>query len=47
VNLPSGEAISRFDYVFTDAMTIVEDNSWRMRLWMPDEVPQIKDPRPL
>lgn len=43
VNLFSPEAVSRFDYVFTDAMTIVDDSGRRMRLWMTNEVPEIKD----
>ncbi len=43
VNLFSKEAISQFDYVFTDAMTIVDDSGRRMRLWIPSEVPMITD----
>ena len=43
VKLFSREAISQFDYIFTDAMTIVDDSGRRMRLWIPSEVPQIKD----
>lgn len=43
VHLFSKAAISRFDYVFTDAMTIFDDQGRRMRLWMPNEVPEIKD----
>lgn len=34
----SKEAIAKFDYVFTDAMTIVDHRGKRARLWMPDEV---------
>jgi hypothetical protein len=34
----SKEAIARFDYVFTDAMTIVDHRGRRARLWMPAEV---------
>ena len=34
----SREAIAKFDYVFTDAMTIVDHRGQRARLWMPDEV---------
>ncbi len=45
VHLFSKEAISQFDYVFTDSMTIVDDSGRRMRLWMPNEVPEIKDPQ--
>ncbi len=43
VKMFSREAISKFDYVFTDAMTIVDDEGRRMRLWIRDEVPEIKD----
>ncbi len=39
----SKAAISQFDYVFTDAMTIVDDSGRRMRLWIKEEVPEIKD----
>lgn len=45
VKLFSREAISKFDYVFTDAMTIVDDSGHRMRLWIPSEVPPIQDPQ--
>jgi histidinol phosphatase-like PHP family hydrolase len=34
----SKEAVARFDYVFSDAMTIVDHRGKRARLWMPDEV---------
>jgi hypothetical protein len=43
VKMFSREAVGRFDYVFTDAMTIVDDKGRRMRLWINDEVPQIDD----
>ncbi|MGC8830658.1 MAG: family 16 glycoside hydrolase [Verrucomicrobiia bacterium] len=43
VNLFSKEAIKQFDYVFTDAMTIVDNTGRRMRLWIPEEVGEIKD----
>lgn len=39
----SPEAIARFDYVFTDAMTIVDHRGRRVRLWIPEEV-DIPDP---
>lgn len=39
----SPEAIARFDYVFTDAMTIFDNDGRRMRLWIKEEVPQITD----
>jgi hypothetical protein len=38
VTLFSPEAIARFDYVFTDAMTWTDDSGNRMRLWIPEEV---------
>ena len=34
----SKEAIAKFDYVFTDAMTIVDHRGRRARLWIKDEV---------
>lgn len=34
----SKEAIAKFDYVFTDAMTIVDHRGQRARLWMKEEV---------
>jgi hypothetical protein len=34
----SKQAIAKFDYVFTDAMTIVDHRGWRARLWIKDEV---------
>jgi len=43
VKLFSKDAIKQFDYVFTDSMTIVDDNGKRMRLWIPQEVGEIKD----
>jgi hypothetical protein len=43
VKMFSREAISQFDYVFTDAMTIFDDSGRRMRLWLPAEVPEIAD----
>jgi hypothetical protein len=38
VNMFSKQAISRFDYVFTDAMTFTDDKGQRIRLWIPEEV---------
>ena len=38
VTLFSPEAIAKFDYVFTDAMTWTDDKGNRMRLWMRREV---------
>ena len=34
----SKEAIAKFDYVFTDAMTIVDHRGQRARLWIKEEV---------
>ncbi|NQU24211.1 MAG: DUF1080 domain-containing protein [Candidatus Nealsonbacteria bacterium] len=34
----SKEAIAKFDYVFTDAMTFTDHRGRRVRLWMKDEV---------
>jgi histidinol phosphatase-like PHP family hydrolase len=38
----SKEAIVKFDYVFTDALTFTDDNGKRMRIWLKEEV-EIKD----
>ncbi|NQU85496.1 MAG: DUF1080 domain-containing protein [Mariniphaga sp.] len=38
VTLFSPEAVAKFDYVFTDAMTFTDDQGRRNRIWMPDEV---------
>jgi len=43
MTLASRESIARFDYVFTDAMTFTDDNGKRMRIWLPDEIGEIKD----
>ena len=40
----SGEVISQFDYVFTDAMTWTNDNGKRMRLWIKEET-EVGDPQ--
>jgi hypothetical protein len=45
VHLFSRDAVRRFDYVFTDGMTIFDDQGRRMRLWITNEVPEIKDPQ--
>lgn len=34
----SAQAIARFDYVFSDGMTIVDHRGKRARLWIPEEV---------
>jgi hypothetical protein len=39
---PAG--LSRFDYLFTDAMTWTDDSGKRMRLWIEPEVGEIPDP---
>jgi len=44
VKLFSKETVAKFDYVFTDAMTFTDDNGKRMRIWIPEEVGEIKDP---
>ncbi|RIJ47717.1 DUF1080 domain-containing protein [Maribellus luteus] len=38
VTLFSPEAISKFDYVFTDAMTFTDRKGRRNRIWIPEEV---------
>jgi hypothetical protein len=45
VRLFSRETVAKFDYVFTDAMTFTDDNGKRMRIWIKDEVGEIKDPQ--
>jgi histidinol phosphatase-like PHP family hydrolase len=37
VKMFSKEAIAKFDYVFTDAMTFTDDKGRRNRIWMPAE----------
>ncbi|NQT25126.1 DUF1080 domain-containing protein [candidate division KSB1 bacterium] len=38
VNMFSKEAISKFDYVFSDGMTFTDRQGRRTRLWIPEEV---------
>lgn len=38
ITLFSPEAIAKFDYVFTDAMTFTDYKGRRNRIWIPDEV---------
>ena len=38
ITLFSPEAIAKFDYVFTDAMTFTDSKDRRNRIWMPEEV---------
>jgi hypothetical protein len=44
LDLFSEETISKFDYVFTDAMTWTNKNGKRMRLWIKDET-EVGDPQ--
>jgi hypothetical protein len=41
----SRQAIAQFDYIFTDSMTWTDNRGRRMRLWIPEEVGTIADPR--
>lgn len=43
VKLVSRQTIAKFDYVFTDAMTFTDDKGKRMRLWIKEEVGEIRD----
>ncbi len=43
VKLFSKETVAKFDYVFADAMTFTDDAGKRMRIWIPEEVGEIKD----
>ena len=43
MTLASPESVARFDYCFTDAMTFTDDNGKRMRLWINEDVGEIKD----
>ena len=43
MTLASPESIARFDYVFTDAMTFTDDDGKRMRIWIDEEIGDIKD----
>lgn len=38
ITLFSPEAISKFDYIFTDAMTFTDKKGRRNRIWIPEEV---------
>lgn len=40
----STATLTKFDYIFTDAMTWTDDDGRRMRLWIPEEVGTIADP---
>jgi len=44
VTLFSRETIAQFDYIFTDCMTFTDDGGVRRRLWIPEEVGEIRDP---
>jgi len=43
VKLFSKETVAKFDYVFTDALTFTDDNGKRLRIWIKEEVGEIKD----
>ncbi len=43
MTLTSPESIARFDYCFTDAMTFTDDSGKRMKLWINEDVGEIKD----
>jgi hypothetical protein len=43
MTLASPQSIARFDYVFTDAMTFTDDSGKRMRIWIDEEIGEIKD----
>lgn len=45
IKMFSKEAVSLFDYVFTDSMTWTDNRGRRMRTWMPAEVGTIADPQ--
>ncbi len=44
VTLFSPEAIAKFDYAYTDCMTFSDDQGVRRRMWIPEEVGEIRDP---
>lgn len=43
MTLTSPESIARFDYCFTDAMTFTDDSGKRMRIWIPEEIGEVRD----
>ncbi len=43
MTLASPETVARFDYIFTDAMTFTDDTGKRMRIWINEELGEIKD----
>jgi hypothetical protein len=45
IRMFSKEAVSLFDYVFTDSMTWTDNRGRRMRTWIPSEVGTIADPQ--
>jgi hypothetical protein len=45
LDLFTPESVAKFDYVFTDSMTWTDNSGKRMRLWMADEVGEIRDPQ--
>jgi len=44
VKMFSKPTLAKFDYLFTDSMTFTDDDGRRMRLWIPSEVGEIRDP---
>jgi len=45
MTLTSPDSVARFDYCFTDAMTFRDDTGRRVRIWLPEETPDIPDPQ--
>jgi hypothetical protein len=45
MTLTSPDSVARFDYCFTDAMTFRDDQGRRVRIWLPEETPNISDPQ--
>jgi len=43
MTLASPESVAKFDYCFTDAMTFTDDNGKRMRIWINEELGEIKE----
>jgi hypothetical protein len=44
VTLFSREAVAKFDYAYADCMTFSDDQGVRRRMWIPEEVGEIRDP---
>jgi hypothetical protein len=43
VSLFSSDAVAKFDYAYTDCMTFSDDQGVRRRMWIPEEVGEIRD----